>query len=51
MRFFITYDPRPTLRRLKCPVLAINGEKDLQVLPKENLDAIRAALEEITTSR
>jgi len=45
MRFFVTYDPRPTLRRLKCPVLAINGEKDLQVLPRENLDAIRAALE------
>jgi pimeloyl-ACP methyl ester carboxylesterase len=44
MRFFLTYDPRPALRRLKCPVLAINGEKDLQVLPKENLDAIQAAL-------
>lgn len=44
MRFFLTYDPRPALRRLKCPVLAINGEKDLQVLPNENLAAIRAAL-------
>ena len=44
MRFFITYDPRPTLRKVKCPVLAINGEKDLQVPPKENLSAIRSAL-------
>ncbi|MBK8055574.1 MAG: alpha/beta hydrolase [Saprospiraceae bacterium] len=44
MRFFITYDPRPTLRKVKCPVLAINGEKDLQVPYKENLSAIRAAL-------
>ena len=30
-RFFLTYDPRPTLRTVQCPVLAINGEKDLQV--------------------
>ena len=44
MRFFIGYDPRPALEKLRCPVLAINGEKDLQVLPKENLAAIRTAL-------
>lgn len=43
-RFFITYDPRPTLEKVKCPVLAINGEKDLQVPPRENLNAIEAAL-------
>jgi len=45
MRFFATYDPRPALSRLACPVLAINGSKDLQVPPRENLAAIRAALE------
>ncbi|MFQ6115186.1 MAG: alpha/beta hydrolase family protein, partial [bacterium] len=39
-RFFLTYDPRPTLMKLTCPVLAINGELDLQVPPKENLGAI-----------
>ena len=44
MRFFLTYDPRPTLTKVKCPVLAINGEKDLQVPPKENLRAIEEAL-------
>lgn len=44
MRFFLTYDPAPTLRKVKCPVLAINGEKDLQVPPKENLKAIEEAL-------
>lgn len=38
------YDPRPTLQKVKCPVLAINGEKDLQVPPKENLAAIEQAL-------
>ena len=36
-RYFLTYDPRPALAKVKCPVLAINGEKDLQVPPKENL--------------
>ncbi|MFQ5689063.1 MAG: alpha/beta hydrolase family protein [Gemmatimonadota bacterium] len=43
-RFFLTYDPRPTLRRVKAPVLAIGGELDLQVPPKQDLDAIAAAL-------
>jgi len=44
LRHFLTYDPRPTLMKVKCPVLAINGEKDLQVPPKENLPAIEEAL-------
>jgi pimeloyl-ACP methyl ester carboxylesterase len=43
-RDLLRYDPRPTLRQVKCPVLAINGEKDLQVSAKENLAAIREAL-------
>jgi pimeloyl-ACP methyl ester carboxylesterase len=43
-RYFITYDPRPALRRLRVPVLALFGEKDLQVLPKENMAALLAAL-------
>lgn len=45
-RFFLRYDPRPTLRKVLIPVLAINGEKDLQATPKENLDGIAAALKE-----
>lgn len=44
LRFFLTYDPKPALRKVKCPVLAINGEKDMQVPPKENLSAIEEAL-------
>ncbi|WP_457654050.1 alpha/beta hydrolase family protein [Rhodocaloribacter sp.] len=43
-RFFLTYDPAPALRKVRCPVLAINGEKDLQVPSKENLSAIEEAL-------
>jgi fermentation-respiration switch protein FrsA (DUF1100 family) len=44
-RFFLMYDPRPTLMKVRCPVLAIIGEKDLQVPAEENLGAIRLALE------
>ena len=44
MQYFIKYDPTIILEKVKCPVLAINGEKDLQVPPKENLTAIAAAL-------
>ncbi|MCJ7682068.1 MAG: alpha/beta hydrolase, partial [Candidatus Aminicenantes bacterium] len=45
-RFFLTYDPKTALRKVTCPVLAINGEKDLQVPPRENLAAIEGALKE-----
>jgi len=44
MQYLIKYNPAPTLEKVKCPVLAINGGKDLQVPPKENLDAIKKAL-------
>jgi uncharacterized protein len=43
-RFFLQFDPRPTLSKVKCPVLALNGELDLQVPPKENLAEIAKAL-------
>lgn len=44
MRYFLSFDPAPVLAEIKCPVLAINGEKDLQVPAKENLPAIDAAI-------
>jgi fermentation-respiration switch protein FrsA (DUF1100 family) len=44
MKFFLTYDPTVALKKVKCPVLAINGEKDLQVPPRQNLPPIREAL-------
>ena len=44
MRFFMTHDPRPALAKVKCPVLAINGAKDLQVDPKQNLPEIDKAI-------
>lgn len=45
MNYFIKYNPALILEKVKCPVLAINGEKDLQVPAKVNLDAIKKALE------
>ena len=50
-RYFLTYDPVPALKRVTCPVLAINGERDLQVPPKQNLPAIRKALESSGNTR
>ncbi|MGA0603257.1 alpha/beta hydrolase family protein [Caulobacter sp. KR2-114] len=43
MRGLLDYDPAPTLARVKCPILALNGSKDEQVPPDQNLPAIRAA--------
>lgn len=40
----LTYDPRHVLRMVKCPVLAMIGENDLQVPYREHLDEIEAAL-------
>lgn len=45
-RYFLTYDPATALRKVACPVLAINGSLDLQVPPAQNLPAIRKALKE-----
>jgi hypothetical protein len=51
MQYFIKYDPVPALQKVKCPVLALNGEKDLQVPPEENLGAIEKALEKARTKK
>jgi hypothetical protein len=43
-RFFLDYDPRPALEAVRCPVLALFGEKDMQVSPKQNLPVMEKAL-------
>ena len=43
MRDLLDYDPRPTLAKVKCPILALNGSKDRQVPPDQNLPAIGVA--------
>lgn len=40
----LKYDPAITLKSLQCPVLSIFGEKDVQVPPERNADAIENAL-------
>ena len=40
----LRYNPKETFRKVRCPVLAMNGDKDAQ-MPKENLKGIAEALE------
>ncbi|MCE7990389.1 MAG: alpha/beta hydrolase [Roseivirga sp.] len=44
MQYFIKYNPAEVLPQVNCPVLAVNGDKDLQVPSKVNLEAIKAGL-------
>ena len=43
-RYFLRTDPSLYWKKVKCPVLALNGEKDLQVAADVNLPAIEKAL-------
>lgn len=43
-RYFISTNPGDFWKKVKCPVLALNGEKDMQVAADENLPAIEKAL-------
>jgi uncharacterized protein len=44
LRYFLTTDPSVFWKKVECPVLALNGEKDLQVSAHENLHSIEKAL-------
>lgn len=43
-RYFLAFDPTPYLEALHCKVLALNGEKDIQVIARSNLAGIESAL-------
>ena len=45
-RFFLDYDPLPNLKALQVPVLALYGQKDLQVPAKPNLALLKQALQD-----
>jgi len=45
MLYFIKYNPSLVLKDVKCSVLALNGDKDLQVPSKVNLEAIKNGLQ------
>lgn len=42
---FIKYDPQENLQKVKCPVLAVNGDRDIQVDADMNLNAIKDNIE------
>ena len=46
---FLSYDPAIALGRLQCPVLALFGTLDIQVLVDQNLPPLEAALERAPT--
>jgi pimeloyl-ACP methyl ester carboxylesterase len=47
----LSYDPVPTLRKLRSPVLVLYGSLDLQVPSKENLALMREALKDNTGAK
>ena len=44
VNYFLDYDPLPDIRGTRCPVMAINGDKDVQVVSSLNLKGIETAL-------
>ncbi len=44
LKYFITTEPDQFWCKVKCPVLALNGEKDIQVYAEQNTTAIAASL-------
>ena len=44
MKYFLSLDTRPLLESIHCPVLALNGTKDMQVESNSNLEALRSGL-------
>ena len=44
IKWFIDYDPQDDIAKIKCPVMALNGSKDLQVIATQNLPALRRTL-------
>jgi dipeptidyl aminopeptidase/acylaminoacyl peptidase len=45
MNYFLSYDPAPTMRRVKTPVLILTGSRDQQAVP-EQVPLIEAAFKE-----
>jgi pimeloyl-ACP methyl ester carboxylesterase len=43
-RYVLSYDPRPILAKVQCPVLALTGALDVQVPAKDNLPQLEKAL-------
>ena len=37
LNYFIAFDPRPSIAKAKCPVMAVNGNSDTQVIASTNI--------------
>ena len=44
LKWFIDYDPSNDIRKTRCPVFALNGDRDCQVISSQNLTAIKQLL-------
>ena len=44
MEYFLNFDPAPSIQKITCPVMALNGMKDFQVDAKHNLGLLRELL-------
>ena len=44
IRWFIDYNPSDNIRKTNCPVFALNGDRDCQVVSSQNLTAIKRLL-------
>lgn len=44
LQWFINYDPSDNIRNSRCPVFALNGDRDCQVLSSQNLPSLQRLL-------
>ena len=44
IQWFIDYDPQSDIAKIKCPVMALNGSKDCQVVASQSVPALRRTL-------
>ena len=44
IQWFIDYDPQNDIAKIKCPVMALNGSKDCQVVASQSVPALRRTL-------
>jgi pimeloyl-ACP methyl ester carboxylesterase len=49
--YFLGYDPSEDIKKITCPVFALNGTLDMQVICKDNIPVIREGLPENPSSQ
>lgn len=46
MRYFMDLDPGESISKISCPVMALNGGKDVQVIAQTNIEVLRTLLQD-----